>query len=138
MILCLPCRTFLYAQAQQSAPNDPVYPVSAGITTPKLTHQVDPVYTWQAWKDCRAGTVRLAATVGKTGIPRDLKVVKGIDSGLDRNAMSALEKWRFDPGIKDGEPVSVRVAVEVNYRLGPPTGRPEKRACDTEGTGSQK
>jgi TonB family protein len=37
--------------------------------------------------------------------------------GLDEAAMEAIEQWSFQPGLKDGEPVSVRATVEVKFRL---------------------
>jgi hypothetical protein len=35
--------------------------------------------------------------------------------GLDENAVLALERWRFKPGLKDGKPVNVMLRVEVNF-----------------------
>lgn len=37
--------------------------------------------------------------------------------GLDEKAQETIEKWRFEPGRKDGKPVSVLATVEVNFRL---------------------
>jgi hypothetical protein len=36
---------------------------------------------------------------------------------LDEKAMEAVAKWRFKPGLKDGNPVAVQVRIEVNLRL---------------------
>jgi outer membrane biosynthesis protein TonB len=36
---------------------------------------------------------------------------------LDRNAIDAIPQWRFKPGEKDGNPVTVRATIEVNFRL---------------------
>jgi protein TonB len=37
--------------------------------------------------------------------------------GLDEKAIEAVEKWKFKPGMKDGQAVNVRVTIEVNFRL---------------------
>jgi outer membrane biosynthesis protein TonB len=37
--------------------------------------------------------------------------------GLDRRAVEAVEKWEFDPGVKDGVPVKVVCRVEVTFTL---------------------
>jgi outer membrane biosynthesis protein TonB len=31
--------------------------------------------------------------------------------------MEALRQWKFEPGTKAGEPVNVRVTVEVEFQL---------------------
>jgi Gram-negative bacterial TonB protein C-terminal len=37
--------------------------------------------------------------------------------GLDEQAVTAMKKWVFKPGTKDGKPVAVRVDVEMSFRL---------------------
>ncbi len=37
--------------------------------------------------------------------------------GLDEKAIEAVMKWKFQPGRKDGKPVTVAAQVEVNFRL---------------------
>jgi len=51
------------------------------------------------------------------GHPRDIRVVRGLGSGLDAKAIEAVERWRFDPAKKDGKPVNVQISVEVSFRL---------------------
>jgi outer membrane biosynthesis protein TonB len=36
---------------------------------------------------------------------------------LDQQAIDAIEKWHFAPGIKDGKPVRAAAIIEVNFRL---------------------
>ena len=59
----------------------------------------------------------LSVVIGTDGLAHDINVVSGIDSGLDLNAVAAVQKWQFQPGTKDGEPVAVRAQIEVNFRL---------------------
>jgi protein TonB len=37
--------------------------------------------------------------------------------GLDQKAIEAVQKWRFRPGLKDGQPVPTSAVMEVNFRL---------------------
>jgi len=36
---------------------------------------------------------------------------------LDRAAMEAARKWRFNPSIRDGQPAAGRVRVPVDFSL---------------------
>jgi outer membrane biosynthesis protein TonB len=31
--------------------------------------------------------------------------------------MEAVAKWKFKPGLKNGQPVAVQATIEVNFRL---------------------
>jgi TonB family protein len=96
---------------------DKPYRVGDGVTAPKVVVKVDPQYTPEAKHAKIEGTVRLSTVISKEGVPEEIKVVKGLDPGLDKNAVAALEKWLFEPGTKDGKPVRVAATVEINFRL---------------------
>jgi TonB family protein len=36
---------------------------------------------------------------------------------LDEKAIEAVQKWRFQPATKDGEPVAVLINVETTFHL---------------------
>ncbi|MBV9507350.1 MAG: energy transducer TonB, partial [Acidobacteriia bacterium] len=44
-------------------------------------------------------------------------VIRSLGLGLDEKAMEAISQWKFQPGIKDGQPVPVAARIEVNFRL---------------------
>jgi len=94
-----------------------VYTMGEGITAPRIIYKVDPSYTDVATAAKVGGTVRLQLVVGTDGQAHDIQVITGIGSGLDEQAVLAIEQWRFDPALKDGEPVKVRATIEVNFRL---------------------
>ena len=89
-----------------------------GVRAPRLIHKVEPDYTDQA-RDAKTvqGKVVLAIEVGPDGRAHNIQVIRSLDEGLDNNAIEAVRQWEFKPGTKDGEPVTVRANVEVNYRL---------------------
>jgi TonB family protein len=82
-----------------------------------VIYKVDPAYTDVASAAKTAGTVTLQVVVGTDGMAHDIHVISGIGSGLDEQAVKAIEQWRFDPALKEGEPVKVRAMIEVNFRL---------------------
>jgi protein TonB len=89
----------------------------ARTTAPVPIHSVSPEYTQEASEAKLQGSVLLSAVVGVDGIPADIKVVKGLGMGLDEKAVECLSKWRFKPGTHDAQPTTVRVQVQINFRL---------------------
>jgi len=63
------------------------------------------------------GTALLELVVDQTGQPQNIRIVKPLGMGLDGKAVDAVSKWRFNPGMKDGEPAAVEIAVEVSFHL---------------------
>ncbi len=46
-----------------------------------------------------------------------LRVIRSLGFGLDENAIQALKKWKFRPGMRNGAPVDVALNIEVNFNL---------------------
>jgi TonB family protein len=90
-----------------------------GVTLPKVASEVKPQYTPEAMRAKIEGTVLLNAVVRTDGTPGNIEVTQSLDTeyGLDKQAVAALSQWRFDPGMKDGKPVPVRVTVEMRFTL---------------------
>jgi TonB family protein len=61
----------------------------------------------------------MTTVVRTDGTPRDIRVTKSLDTryGLDEQAVAALGRWRFEPGLKHGKPVPVRITVEMQFTL---------------------
>jgi TonB family protein len=91
--------------------------VGPGITSPRITHKVDPEYSPEA-RDARIqGTVVIYIVVNEHGRVSDITVVSPMGFGLDERAVAAVEQWRFQPGMKDGKPVKIEAEIEVNFRF---------------------
>jgi bla regulator protein BlaR1 len=91
----------------------------ASIEAPKIRHEAKPVYTREAMEAKIQGRVQLTAVVKKDGTVGEVQVVESLDRehGLDNAAIHALKQWIFDPASKDGQPVNVRVDVEMTFTL---------------------
>jgi len=88
-----------------------------GVVSPAVTYKVEPSYTPEAKEAKIQGTVKLNLEVNAQGRAEDIKVTQSLDPGLDANAVAAVSQWLFKPGTKDGQPVDVAVAIEINFRL---------------------
>lgn len=93
------------------------YKVGGGVTVPKVLTRVDPKYTAEAKAAKVEGSVTLKVVVDRTGVARDIEVVKPLGAGLDESAVESVAQWRFDPGTKDGHAVDVIATIEVNFKL---------------------
>ncbi|HEX3570589.1 MAG TPA: TonB family protein [Acidobacteriaceae bacterium] len=84
---------------------------------PALIYTVLPEYTAEAKAAKVQGPVVLNVTVTQEGLPTNVHVIRGLDPGLDKNAVSVVKQYRFKPAMKDGQPVETAVNVEVQYRI---------------------
>lgn len=62
------------------------------------------------------GVCVISLIVDANGMPQSLRVVRTLNPARDESALEAVNKYRFKPGTKDGQPVSVKMSVEVNFR----------------------
>jgi periplasmic protein TonB len=97
--------------------NGGAYRIGGGVSPPSILFKVEPEYSEEARKAKYSGTVMLAVVVDTEGHARDIHVVKSLGMGLDEKAIEAVEKWKFKPGMRSGQPVNVRATIEVNFRL---------------------
>jgi protein TonB len=62
------------------------------------------------------GTVFVYFVVGKDGKVKDVKVLREVDSRLDKEAKRVVESLpRFDPGSQRGKNVSVQYTIPVKF-----------------------
>jgi len=94
-----------------------VYRVGGGIAPPSVTYAPDPEYSKKARKARYQGTVVLWLIVDRHGEPQRIRVQRSLGMGLDEEAVKAVQRWRFQPATKNGQPVAVMINVEINFRL---------------------
>jgi TonB family protein len=94
-----------------------VYRVGVNATAPVLLFKAEPDYTEEARIAKYQGTVLLYAEIGTDGIAHRITPVRTLGFGLGEKAVEAISRWRFKPGTKDGQPVTVAATIEVNFRL---------------------
>jgi periplasmic protein TonB len=74
------------------------------VTVPKVEHRVDAKYSDFAVRDKVQGTLQLRVVVDASGVPQRIAISRPLGYGLDTSAVEAMTKWRFAPGMKDGNP----------------------------------
>jgi TonB family protein len=90
---------------------------TAGVTPPKTISAPDPEYSEQARQKRYEGTVRLWCIVDVDGLLKDIRVQRSLGEGLDQKAIEAVKKWKFRPATFEGDPVPVKINIDVNFRL---------------------
>ena len=97
---------------------DPFH-VGNGVTSPVLIKEVKPAYTSEAMRARIQGTVTARVVVLPDGSVAAARIVRSLDPvfGLDREALRAVNLWRFKPGTRGGRPVPVSVDIELTFTL---------------------
>ena len=81
-----------------------------------LVQRVSPVYPTTALQSQVQGEVLVNATVGKDGVPKNLKVIKG-DQRLVGAALAAIGQWRYRPAVLAGEPIETQIEITIDFHL---------------------
>jgi TonB family protein len=89
----------------------------SGIEPPRLLREVKADYTDDARRRGIEGEVLLEIVVRRDGSVGDVRVLRGLDRGLDQRAAAAVRQWRFAPANRRGAPVDVIVEVGIDFRL---------------------
>ena len=85
----------------------------------RVIYRVEPEYTLDAREKKIEGTVVLTLTVDHEGLPQNIQVKKSLYPSLDQSAIEAARKMRFEPAMKNGQPVSMFISVEMDFRTEP-------------------
>ncbi len=103
-----PVRPSTPAQSRPTTANRPPIPVS----------QPEPRYPRAALRAAIGGTVQVQVDVGPDGVPTSVSLVQGSGNReLDRAALDAVRRWRFQPAMANGQPSVGRVTVPIQFRV---------------------
>jgi len=99
--------------AAQQAPQEQIFPIGNGVSAPRVLQQVAPEHPSRGFKI--SGVVLIGLVVSSSGQPQDVHVVKSLEHDVDQAAIEAVRKWSFEPARKEGQPVAVRITVEIRF-----------------------
>jgi TonB family protein len=83
-------------------PPFPIHTVDADFVDPYVSHP---------WVQVAVVSVM----VGADGLPKDVRVKRGLGFGLDKKAEAAVWQYRFFPATKKGQPIAARREVMVDF-----------------------
>jgi periplasmic protein TonB len=90
--------------------------VGGNVEAAKAIFKPSPEYPPLAKMARIQGTVRLAAVISREGTIQDLKLLSGHPL-LVQSAMAAVQRWRYQPTLLNGEPVEVETEIDVIFTL---------------------
>ena len=84
---------------------------------PRVVYQPGPILDAKLRKAAPA-TVYVIFIVNKNGRVENPKVQKTSNPVFDRAAINAVKQWKFEPGMRGGEPVQFRMQVPITFPRG--------------------
>lgn len=84
---------------------------------PGMRSRTPPVYPAEARRRGLSGEVLVEFVVNEEGRVLSPRVVRSSDPVFDAATLRAVERWRFEPGRKNGKPVSFRMTAPVVFTL---------------------
>ena len=95
----------------------PVFSLGQLDRTPRARLQTSPEYPLSLRQAGIEGQVLVEFSVDTTGRVVTARVVRATHRGFEAAALRAVLKWRFEPGRREGRPVSFRMMVPIGFSL---------------------
>ncbi len=83
----------------------------------KVTKRSEPQYTEQARRNHTSGFVVLRVVLKASGEIGDIKVVRDLPDGLTEECIRVAQEIRFEPAMKNGNPVSQYLKVQYAFMV---------------------
>jgi len=93
--------------------------VGGMVVAARLISKVPPIYPAVCEEKGIEGAVLLESVISTDGSILSLRVVNTADADLARAATNAVQQWRYQPTLLNGEPVEVETTITVDFRLKP-------------------
>lgn len=104
------------------APPPPMPPAATANADHAIPRPLDtpaPRYPQEALRRGISGTVRVRVVVAADGSVDRLELAQASGNRyLDRAALEAVRRWRFQPATRNGQPVAAEVTVPIDFNLG--------------------
>jgi protein TonB len=84
---------------------------------PEPISQTAPVYPPELKKAKIAGMVTLVFVLGEDGRVEDPRVESSSRPEFEKPALEAIRRWRFRPGMKDGQPVRTYIRQPLKFSV---------------------
>jgi TonB family protein len=84
-------------------------------TPPFLIHTVDADFADPFTSHPYVQVAIVTVLVGEDGLPKEVRVKRGLGFGLDQKAEAAVWQYRFFPATRKGHPIAARCEVLVSF-----------------------
>jgi protein TonB len=102
----------------EPAPTKLGYELGEVDQAPQILRKVNPMYPYSARRKNLTGKVVLKFLVNSNGGVEKVSVVKAEPEGVfEESARQAVRKWRFQPGVYQGEPVATWVVLPIQFNM---------------------
>ena len=91
--------------------------IEGDVVAPVRLHAPQPAYPEEARQARIQGVVILQTVIDTLGNVTDVRVLKGLPSGLTDAAIQAVTQWKFRPALLEEQPVPVYYLVTVSFSL---------------------
>jgi len=91
--------------------------VEGDVEPPEFLEGTEPSYTDEARTAQVFGKVVLEAIIDKQGSVHCAAIVDDLPFGLGQSAIDAVQKWRFEPATRNGQPVNVKYTFTIGFSL---------------------
>jgi len=110
--------------ASETSASEDLYKLRPGDKAPVAIYAPNAEFSDEARRLKYGGVVLLSLIVTEEGLPADIRVLRPLDHGLTEKALHAIWQYRFEPALRNGVPVAVRISAEINFSLySPPVRR---------------
>jgi TonB family protein len=99
---------------------------------PRPIQRVPPVYPSKLKKKGVTGRVVVQFVIDEHGNVMNAKVNSSTNRAFDRPSIDAILQWKFEPGLKDGQPVRVLCNQEIPFQFQQPAEADADAAAATE------
>jgi len=115
-----PKKTPAQVAAANTPSNQPAQPAAQQVasTDPVMTKYVSPRFPTQAQRTRTEGWVVVGYTVDTEGNVTSAQVVDAQPRHLfDREAINAVERWKYKPATRNGSPVEAKLQRRIEFKL---------------------
>jgi TonB family protein len=86
-------------------------------TPPKVISRAQPLYPFAMKASGFRGETLVEFTIDRSGSVKDPVVLRSNNPGFNEATIDAIFKWRFQPGLKGGEPVNARMQQAFVFEI---------------------
>lgn len=94
-----------------------IFEISEVDRIPQPIYRVAPVYPYEMKQSGVSGSVEVLFVSGSDGRVKRVSIKSSTHREFEDSAVRAIREWRFEPGMKDGKPVSVRMLIPFNFNV---------------------